>query len=54
MKNEWKGTIIFLAQSAEETAQGAKKIVISDNYKLLMNSLLNDNISIDNINYLRN
>ena len=35
MKNDWKGTVIFLAQSAEETAQGAKKIVTSDNYKLL-------------------
>jgi len=35
MKNEWKGTIIFLAQSAEETAQGAKGIVRSDNYKSL-------------------
>ena len=35
MKSDWKGTVIFLAQSAEETAQGAKKIVTSDNYKLL-------------------
>jgi hippurate hydrolase len=35
MKSDWKGTIIFLAQSAEETAQGAKGIVKSDNYKLL-------------------
>ena len=35
MKNDWKGTIIFLAQSAEETAQGAKGIVRSDNYKLI-------------------
>jgi hippurate hydrolase len=35
MKNEWKGTIIFLAQSAEETAQGAKRIVSSDKYKSL-------------------
>lgn len=35
MKNDWKGTVVFLAQSAEETAQGAKKIVASSNYKSL-------------------
>lgn len=35
MKNDWKGTVIFLSQSAEETAQGAKKIVSASNYNLL-------------------
>jgi len=29
MKSKWKGTLIMLAQSAEETAQGAKRIVAS-------------------------
>jgi len=32
-KKDWNGTLIFLAQSAEETAQGAKKIVSSPAYK---------------------
>jgi hippurate hydrolase len=27
MKSKWKGTLILLAQSAEETAQGAKRVV---------------------------
>ena len=32
-KKDWNGTLVFLAQSAEETAQGAKKIVASPAYK---------------------
>jgi hippurate hydrolase len=32
-KKSWKGTMIFLAQSAEETGQGAKQVVNSGNYK---------------------
>jgi hippurate hydrolase len=31
-KKKWKGTMIFLAQSSEETGQGAKGIVKSNNY----------------------
>ncbi len=31
-KKKWKGTIIFLAQSSEETGQGAKGIVKASNY----------------------
>jgi hippurate hydrolase len=31
----WKGTIVFLAQSAEETAQGAKAIVAADAFTKL-------------------
>ena len=34
-KKNWKGTIIFLAQSAEETAQGAKAIVSSESFSKL-------------------
>ena len=34
-KNTWKGTIIFLAQSSEETGQGAKAIMSSPNFKKL-------------------
>jgi amidohydrolase len=34
-KNMWKGTIIFLAQSSEETGQGAKAIISSPNFKKL-------------------
>jgi amidohydrolase len=34
-KKYWKGTIVFLAQSAEETGQGAKSIVASPNFKKL-------------------
>ena len=34
-KNAWKGTIIFLAQSSEETGQGAKAIMSSPNFKKL-------------------
>jgi amidohydrolase len=31
-KKKWKGTLIFLAQSSEETGQGAKGIVKASNY----------------------
>lgn len=34
-REKWKGTLIFLAQSAEESGQGAKKIVKSDNFKTI-------------------
>lgn len=34
-KNNWKGTIIFLAQSAEETGQGAKKAVATSAFQQL-------------------
>jgi hippurate hydrolase len=34
-KKKWKGTIIFLAQSSEETGQGAKGIVKASNYAKL-------------------
>jgi amidohydrolase len=34
-KNTWKGTIILLAQSSEETGQGAKAIMSSPNFKKL-------------------
>lgn len=32
-KNLWKGTIVLLAQSAEETGQGAKAVLSSTNFK---------------------
>jgi hippurate hydrolase len=32
LKNEWKGTLVMLAQSAEETGQGAYKVITSSNY----------------------
>lgn len=35
LKSQWKGTIILLAQSAEETGQGAKAVIASPNFKLL-------------------
>ncbi len=34
-KNNWKGTLVMLAQSAEETAQGAKKLITSPNFNLI-------------------
>lgn len=34
-KNRWKGTLIFLAQSAEETGQGARKAVSTAAFKNL-------------------
>ncbi len=34
-KNSWKGTVIFLAQSSEETGQGARAVVASENFKKL-------------------
>ena len=34
-KKQWKGTLIFLAQSAEETGQGARKAVATDAFKQL-------------------
>ncbi len=34
-KKHWKGTIVFLAQSAEETGQGAKTVVSSPNFQKL-------------------
>ena len=34
-KKNWSGTVIFLAQSAEETGQGAKQIVLSAAYRSL-------------------
>lgn len=37
LKKSWSGTLVFLAQSAEETGQGAKKVVASVNYKKLPN-----------------
>ncbi|WP_290798165.1 M20 metallopeptidase family protein [Flavihumibacter sp. UBA7668] len=35
LKKSWSGTLVLLAQSAEETGQGAKKVVASANYKKL-------------------
>lgn len=35
VKKEWRGTLVMLAQSAEETAQGAKRILGSENFKQL-------------------
>ncbi len=35
IRNAWKGTLIFLAQSAEETGQGARKILESPAWKSL-------------------
>lgn len=35
MKTKWKGTLIMLAQSAEETAQGAKRILSSTPFQHL-------------------
>lgn len=32
-KNLWKGTLVFLAQSAEETGQGAKAVIASRNHQ---------------------
>ncbi len=34
-KDTWKGTVIFIAQSSEETGQGAKAVVSSENFKKL-------------------
>ncbi len=34
-KNQWSGTIVFLAQSAEETGQGAKKVVAAEHFNSL-------------------
>ena len=34
-RKSWKGTVLFLAQSSEETAQGAKRILSSKNYQQL-------------------
>ncbi len=34
-KNTWKGTVIFLAQSSEETGQGAKAVLSSANFQKL-------------------
>ncbi|MEI7733972.1 MAG: amidohydrolase [Ferruginibacter sp.] len=34
-KKNWKGTLILLAESAEETGQGAKAVIASSNFKLL-------------------
>lgn len=34
-KKEWRGTLVMIAQSAEETAQGAKRILAADNFKRL-------------------
>lgn len=34
-KKQWKGTLVFLAQSAEETGQGARKAVSTDAFKNL-------------------
>ena len=34
-KGKWKGTIVFLAQSAEETGQGAKKAISTKNFQQL-------------------
>lgn len=35
LKKNWKGTVVLLAQSAEETGQGAKAVIASGNFKLL-------------------
>lgn len=35
LKNEWKGTLVMLAQSAEETGQGAIKVVNSANFNII-------------------
>lgn len=35
LKNEWKGTLVMLAQSAEETGQGAIKVVNSTNFNTI-------------------
>lgn len=32
LKNQWSGTLVMLAQSAEEVAQGAKKVVTAPNF----------------------
>ena len=34
-RNKWYGTIVFLAQSAEETGQGAKAVINSKNFRKL-------------------
>lgn len=33
IKKQWSGTVVFLAQSAEETGQGAKLVIASNNFK---------------------
>jgi hippurate hydrolase len=35
IKNQWKGTLILLAQSAEETGQGAKAVIAAPNFSLV-------------------
>lgn len=35
MRSQWSGTLVFLAQSAEETGQGAKKVVAAPNFAKL-------------------
>jgi amidohydrolase len=35
LRKHWKGTLVFIAQSAEETAQGAKQLFASDAIKRL-------------------
>ena len=35
LKNEWRGTLIMLAQSAEETGQGAIKVVTSEKFNTI-------------------
>jgi hippurate hydrolase len=35
LKKEWKGTLVMLAQSAEETGQGAIKVVTSSNFNAI-------------------
>jgi hippurate hydrolase len=37
LKKRWKGTLILLAQSAEETGQGAKKAVKAESFKSIPN-----------------
>ena len=34
-RNKWSGTLVFLAQSAEETGQGAKAVINSKNFRKL-------------------
>lgn len=35
MRSQWSGTLVFLAQSAEETGQGAKKVIAAPNFAKL-------------------
>lgn len=35
LRKQWSGTLVFLAQSAEETAQGAKAVIAAPNFKLV-------------------